>query len=83
MRKNPYAVASLILGLLSFINLFNIDKAVLAVVFGLMGIKRLNESDAAESGERMAYWGIALGIIYLIFLIYILFFYQGPLSGPS
>jgi hypothetical protein len=67
---NGLAVASMVLGIIGiFIQLFGI-LPILAIVFGIMGLRR---SDAAAGrGRGMAIAGIVLGAVGLVILIVVL-----------
>lgn len=57
------------------------DKALLAIFFGIFAIKQIERSDEALSGERLAYAGIAIGVIYVLFAVYMVFF-AAPQVSP-
>ena len=63
------------LGILSFVHLFELEKAVVAIILGASAIK-----DIAYEGKRgkwMAYTGIVLACIYIIVLV-IIAIVKGP-----
>jgi hypothetical protein len=66
-EKNSYynelAIASLTIGILSFIQLFGLERSITAIVFGILALRRIKQ-DEAQKGKRMAIAGIILGIIY-------------------
>ena len=66
-EKNTYynelAIASLTIGVLSFIQLFGLERSITAIVFGILALRRIKQ-DEAQRGKRMAIVGIILGIIY-------------------
>lgn len=64
----PYAVVSLVLGIVSFIQLLGIERALLSVIFGVIALRQIKNSDELR-GEKLAYWGIALGIIYMAVIL--------------
>jgi|YNPMSStandDraft_1061717.scaffolds.fasta_scaffold507872_1 hypothetical protein len=68
MKKFGLVHLSLILGILSFIHLFGMEKAILAVVIGALALKE--ESD----GKKLAWIGIILGLVYLLIIALILIF---------
>lgn len=76
MKNSKLAIISLILGIFSFIHLLGIEKAVLAVVFGVLALK---EIDQIKKYKKFAYVGISLGIIYLIIIAVVLTFYTPQL----
>ena len=63
-RTNPFAVASMVLGITGVILfvLFAIPS-ILAVVFGLIALSQIRESGDTEAGSGMATAGIVLGAI--------------------
>lgn len=73
IKKFPLAVTSLILGLLSFVHLFGIEKAVLAVILGGVALK----TPELEKGRKYAYLGIILGSLYIV-IILVISIVKGP-----
>lgn len=69
-KAYPYALISLILGIVSYLQLLGIEKALLATIFGVIALKNINRNNEVK-GSKYAYWGIGLGLIYmlLVFLI--------------
>ena len=67
-KAYPYAVASMLLGIISYIQLLGIERAILAIVFGVIALRKIKES-AGLSGEKYAYWGIGLGIVYMVIVL--------------
>ena len=63
---NEFAIVAVTLGILSFIQLGGIEKAVAAVVFGILALKRIAAPGSSARGESLAAAGIVLGIIYVI-----------------
>lgn len=68
---NELAIASLTVGVLSFINLLGLERSITAIVFGILALKRIKQ-DETQRGKRMAITGIALGIFYSVFAIAII-----------
>lgn len=70
-RVSEFAVASLVLGILSFLNLANLDKIVLAVVFGILALRRIERT--GDRGRGLAMTGITLaviaGVLLSVFLV--------------
>lgn len=62
---SEFAIASLTLGALSFFQLFGMEKAIAAIVFGSLALKRIGV-DAQLKGKKFAIAGIALGVIAII-----------------
>jgi len=60
------AIASLTLGVLCFIQLGGIEKAIAAVVFGVLALKKIAAPQNNDRGEGLACAGIVLGVIYAI-----------------
>lgn len=63
---SDFAIISLTLGILSFIQLAGIEKAIAAIVFGVLSLKRIAAPQSNARGEGMAAAGIVLGIIYAV-----------------
>jgi len=73
--KSKVAVAGLVMGIASFINLLGMEKAIAAIVFGWMGLK---EAEAEQkAGKKLAYAGIILGFAYIATVTVMLILY-GP-----
>ncbi len=71
------AAAALAMGLLSFVHLFGVEKAALAVVLGAMALKA---PDISPRGRRLALGAIAAGILYLAVLAGIFLFHMPALN---
>ena len=67
--KTKIAVLVLISGILSFIHLFGIEKALFTIIFGsfLISENKIN----AEQPSKLAITGILLGFIYIVILLVI------------
>jgi Na+/proline symporter len=65
---SEFAIASLVMGIVSFIQIFGMEKAIVAVVFGLLALKRINRN-APLQGRKLAIAGIILGVISVILTI--------------
>ena len=63
---SEFAIAGLTLGILSFVQLAGIEKAIAAVVFGVLSLKRIAAPQSQSRGEGLAAAGIVLGVIYAI-----------------
>jgi len=70
---NEFAIVSLALGILSFVQLAGIEKGIAAVVFGILALKKIAAPNSEARGEGMAAFGIVLGIIYSIIAALILY----------
>ena len=64
-QKYAYATVSLVLGILCFINLAGMEKAILAVVFGWLALKS-NPAPVLKERRLWAQAGLVLGSIMLI-----------------
>jgi hypothetical protein len=64
-QKYAYATISLILGLACFINLAGLEKAILAVIFGLLALKS-TPAPALTTRRVWAKTGVVLGITVLV-----------------
>ncbi|MDD5085276.1 MAG: DUF4190 domain-containing protein [Candidatus Omnitrophica bacterium] len=78
MEKNEswvcgFAVASLVIGILSYLQLLAVEKAAAAVVFGLIALSRIKRNPTRK-GRGMAISGILLGIGYIILVAVLLIF---------
>ena len=62
---NELAIASLTIGITSFIQLFGLEKGITAIVFGVLALKRLKQ-DQSQRGKNLATAGVILGAIYTI-----------------
>ena len=71
MEKSVWAIASLTLGVACFITVFGMEKALLAIVFGYLGIKEMKANKKLQ-GKNMAYLGIALGVVSIVLVIVLL-----------
>ena len=69
-KVSEFAVASLAVGAASFITLFGVEKPLLAIIFGLLALKKIiKEGDLR--GKWMAVTGTILGSIALLLIVYI------------
>ena len=75
MRKYPLACTSAILGVLSFVHLFGIEKAVIAIILGGLGLREV--LPGFEKGKKYAYAGIILGSLYIVVLA-VITVHKGP-----
>lgn len=65
--KSKFAIVSLILGILSFIQLFGAEKACLAVLFGILALMEIKKEGL--TGKSLAIIGIILGVAYIVIVI--------------
>ncbi|MBI5744072.1 MAG: hypothetical protein HY952_05950 [Elusimicrobia bacterium] len=71
------ALAALAMGVLSFIHLFGVEKAGLAVVFGVMALK---DPEITLTGQRLAKAAIVAGLAYLLVLAGVFLFHMPLLN---
>lgn len=67
MKKSEFAIASLVLGVISFIQLLGAERALAAIIFGAIALWKIKKEPELE-GRWMAFAGIGLGMLYLIVL---------------
>jgi ABC-type branched-subunit amino acid transport system permease subunit len=71
-QRNPFAIASMVLGVCSLIELgVLIVFGVASITLGVIALRQLansdpNDSDAKPRGHRLAWGGIALSVVSLI-----------------
>jgi hypothetical protein len=65
VKKNYYATICLVLGIFSFIRIFNVEKPILAFVFGILALRDISR-DPSTGGKGQAIAGIALSIMSII-----------------
>jgi len=68
MKKSKFALVSLVLGIFSFIHLFGLEKATLAIIFGFLALNEISQEPELK-GKRFAWVGIGLGTIAAILTI--------------
>jgi hypothetical protein len=68
-KDKVLAISALVCGLLSWIPLFNIVLGPLAVIFGILAIKRVKINPERYGGQAIAVVGLILGLIFVIFTI--------------
>jgi len=74
--KSKIAVLSFVAGILCFVQLLGIEKALMAVIFGAIALKDVRENQTG--GKNLAYAAIALGSLYIVVLAVI-----AIIKGPS
>ena len=75
-QKYAYATASLILSLLCFVNLAGLEKAVLAIVFGVLALRR-RPAPALVQRRAWAMTGIAMGAGMIVLVPALIYFVIG------
>ncbi|HEY0428967.1 MAG TPA: hypothetical protein VGC76_14390 [Pyrinomonadaceae bacterium] len=73
-QKYAFATASLILGISCFVNLLGLEKAILAIVFAWLALRKKPEPVLTEH-RVWAKTGLILGILPLIILPVIIIIY--------
>jgi uncharacterized membrane protein YgaE (UPF0421/DUF939 family) len=74
----PYALFSLILGIISYVQLLGLERAFLAVIFGVLALKQINKDETIK-GKKQAYAGIILGLLYTGIIMFMLIFKGGEI----
>ena len=66
---NEFAIAAFTMGLLSFVQIAGLEKAICAIVFGILALKKIASPDNSQRGEGLAAASIVLGVIYAIIAV--------------
>jgi len=66
---SEFAVASLVVGLISLVNFLGVEKAIVAIVFGVLALRRMNK-DSHLSGRNIALAGVIIGSLAIVFTIF-------------
>jgi hypothetical protein len=75
-QKYAYATASLVLGLLCFVNFAGMEKGVMAIVFGVLAL-RSRPAPALVQRRAWAKAGVALGAGVIILVPSLIYFVIG------
>ena len=75
-QKYAYATASLILGLLCFVNLAGLEKAVVAIVFGVLALAE-RPTPALVQRRAWARAGVVLGASVIVLVPALIYFVIG------
>ncbi|MBI4722820.1 MAG: DUF4190 domain-containing protein [Candidatus Stahlbacteria bacterium] len=73
MEKSKFALVSLILGIISFVQLLGVEKGTLGIVFGILALREITKQPELK-GRKMAIIGIVLSALYVV--IVCVFFQQ-------
>ncbi len=73
-QKLAFAAASLTLGVCSFISALGVEKAVLAIVFGVLALR--NTTARPQTRLGLARFGILLGILHVTLLVVLLIIFR-------
>jgi hypothetical protein len=65
--RSSFAVASIITGIFCFFQFFGAEKAILAIIFGVLAFNEIKKENL--TGRNLAVIGVLLGIIYIVILI--------------
>ncbi len=76
-QKLAFAAASLTLGICSFISLLGMEKAILAIVFGVLAMRNGKSLRVGRLG--LARFGLALGILHIVLIIVLLVVFREEL----
>jgi len=66
MNRSRFAVFALVAGIVSFLNLLGLEKALLAIFMGVFALKEL--AAEGKGGRNFAVAGIVLGCVYIVTL---------------
>ncbi|MGV8141006.1 MAG: DUF4190 domain-containing protein [Candidatus Woesearchaeota archaeon] len=83
-KDKVFAITAFVCGLLFWVPLFNMILSPMAVVFGILAIRRVRENPERYGGQGLAVTGLILGLLAIIFTvigIYILLFRPELTSG--
>ena len=78
-QRYAYATASLILGITCYTHLLGLEKAVLAIIFGVLALKP-NPAPRLQERRAWAKTGIVLAVIMLIAVPTTLLLYWGRME---
>lgn len=67
-QRYAFATISLVLGIASFINLFGIEKGILAVVFGFLALRQ-NPAPGLKARRTWGVLGMTFGALQIIAVI--------------
>lgn len=71
VQRYTYATVALVIGLLSFVNLFGFEKSILAVVLGLKALRR-DPPPALDARRGWARFGVGLGTAQIAIVVTII-----------
>ena len=63
--SSEFATASLVLGIMQFVRIFNVEKALLAIIFGIVALRKISASQEL-SGKNRAIAGVVLGVVGVV-----------------
>ena len=65
MEKSKFALVSLILGIVSFVQLLGVEKGILGIVFGILALREITKQPELK-GRKIAIIGIVLSALYIV-----------------
>ncbi len=68
VKAKIYSVVALTIGLLSFFQLLGIEKGILAIILGVLALKRVTK-DTVLRVKVLSWLGIILAVFYITFII--------------
>ncbi len=75
-QRYAYATASLLVGIASFVQLLGVERAILAIVFGWLALKK-QPSPALKMRRGWAKAGVTLGIAMIpVVLFFVVFHFE-------
>lgn len=74
------AAAALAMGALSFVHLFGVEKASLAVVFGVLALK---DPAITRGGQKVAKAAVITGLAYLLVVTVVFLYHMPALNGMA
>lgn len=66
-KDKAFSIASFVCGILFWVPLFNFVLGIMAIIFGVLAIKRIKKEPEKYGGQGFAIAGIILGSIALMF----------------
>lgn len=78
-KISEFAIASLVLGIMQFIRVFNFEKALLAIAFGILALRRIRTAQGV-SGKNLAVAGIVLGMVGVVVTVWLTIVYWPQLQ---
>ena len=76
MKKNKLALIVLLLGIFSFINLFGLEKGLMAMIAGCLALQEI-KNEPTLRGKKLVWTGIILGALSMA-TIFALIIWKGP-----
>ena len=67
-QKYAYATASLVLGIMSFVNLLGLEKGLLAIIFGVLALRQVPPPALAER-RTWGWLGVTFGALQVVLLV--------------